>query len=150
MTLWFELKASRIISVPTRTCHLSSETLESPVLPHPPDPRTRTHTRGITNATFPSLFFLPRPPTSLPAPIDPDRPQTKGGNADSYSQRFIQGARTGSPTAAPPPDPRCFLEEKFNLFPPGTRKRCAVSERTAGIRPHFSPCEGPVKIRGTF
>lgn len=102
MTLWFELKASRIISVPTRTCHLSSETLESPVLPHPPDPRTRTHTRGITNATFPSLFFLPRPPTSLPAPIDPDRPQTKGGNADSYSQRFIQGARTGSPTAAPP------------------------------------------------
>lgn len=154
MTLWFELKASRIISVPTRTCHLSSETLESPVLPHPPDRRTRTHAR-IHKCNFSITFFSSLgPPTSLPAPIDPDRPQTKGGSADSYSQRFIQGARRGSPTAAPPPPPQTrdggFLEEKFNLFPPGTRKLCAVSERTAGIRPHFSPCEGPVKIRGTF
>lgn len=42
---------------------------------------THARTHGITNATFPSLF-----PLSLPvaaAPIDPDRPQTKGGNADS-------------------------------------------------------------------
>lgn len=63
MTLWFELKASRIISVPTRTCHLSSETLESPVLPHPPDPRTRTHAHTRDHkCNFSITFFSPRPP----------------------------------------------------------------------------------------
>lgn len=128
MTLWFELKASHIISVRTRTRHLRSETLERPVLPHPPDPRTSTHTHTRDHkCNFSITFFPPLSPTLLAAPIDPDRPQTKGGNADSYSQRFIQGTRKASSTgicaSLPPPQTlRSFLEEKFNLFQPGRRK----------------------------
>lgn len=109
MTLWLQLKASHIISVPTRTCHLSSETLEcAPVLPHPADPRTRTHAPTGSQMQLFHHFFLPPHSLSLSlphsaAPIDLDRAQTKGGNADSYSQRLIQGTRRASPTGLPPP-----------------------------------------------
>lgn len=86
--------------------------------PCPPSSTRSAHTHARTDhkCNFSITFFSSLgPPTSLPAPIDPDRPQTKGGSADSYSQRFIQGARRGSPTAAPPPRPAMDVSWRRNL-----------------------------------
>lgn len=103
------------------------------VRPCPPSSSRSAHTHARTHAPTGSQmqlfhhFFLPLSLSLPAAPIDLDRAQTKGGNADSYSQRLIQGTRKASPTGLPPPHhppsaQGCFLEEKFNLFQPGRGK----------------------------
>lgn len=124
--------------------------------PCPPSSTGSAHTHAHTrdhkcnfSITF-FFFFLAPPPLYRLRLILTDLRLKEETRIHIRSVSFKERAEARQLLPPPPRDPRCFLEEKFNLFPAGTRKRCAVSERTAGIRPHFSPCEGPVKIRGTF
>lgn len=124
MTLRFELKASHIISVPTPTCHLRSETLERPVLPHPPDPRTRTHTRDH-KCNFSITFFPPLSPSLQLRLIVTDLRLKEETRIHIRNVSFKERAKPRQLVCAslPPPQTlRCFLEEKFNLFQPGRLK----------------------------
>lgn len=66
-----------------------------------PSSTRSAHTHARTRGDHKCNFSITFPPSSLPvaaAPIDIDRPQTTGGSAHSYSQRFIQGARKAAST----------------------------------------------------
>lgn len=119
--------------------------------PCPPSSTRSAHTHAHTRdhkCNFSITFFPRSPPLYRLRLILTDLRLKEETRIHIRSVSFKERAEVRQ--LLPPPEPRCFLEEKFNLFSPGTRERCAVSERTAGIRPHFSPCKGPVKIRGTF
>lgn len=125
MTLWFELKASHIISVRTRTCHLRSETLERPVLSHPPDPRTRTHAHTGSQMQLFHHFFPSLSPSLQLRLILTDLRLKEETRIHSRNVSFTERAQPRMRLSTPSADPA--------LLPGGGRK--AAQFQSAQLAP---------------